>query len=229
MAKINFLKIRNNSTIVWDKKYGFDKIYLETSKIKVLTNGDVIGTGWYWYFGSTGGRVNAWIIRTDSAGNEKWYREYALLNGIYSENFLWNMIQTTDGGFAACGYVIPLQPDTGTQDTWVLKVDSLGCESPGNCWVGIDEIQVKTFTPDKPFVAYPNPVSAKLTVEFHNNPDGVELEMVNIFGNCCLKVTQPPQTERIVIDTRSLKTGIYFLKIIMGTKIYTHDKIIVSH
>jgi len=229
MARINFLKIGNNKTIVWDKKYGFAKVWLETSKIKVLPDGDIIGTGWYWYYPGTGVRVISWIIRTDSAGNERWYREYSLLNGLNSLNYLCNTIPTSDGGFAACGYVVPLQPDTGTEDSWVLKVDSLGCESPGNCWVGIDEIGVKTFTPDKPFVVYPNPASDKFTIEFHSNPEGAEIEVFNIYGKRCVKESMPPLAERMEIDVRSFISGIYVVKVNMGNNIFSNERLLVHH
>jgi hypothetical protein len=226
-ARINFLKIRNDKSIVWDNKYGFPKVYLNLSKVRVLPDSDVIGTGWYYDFSLNGMKIISWIIRTDSAGNEKWYREYSLLKGPNSQNLLWNVIPTNDGGFAACGMVVPVQPDTGTQDSWVLKVDSLGCESPGNCWVGQDEIEVKTFTPDKPFVVYPNPATDRLTVEFHSNPDGAMIALLNIYGQCCTRINHPKNTERAHIDISKLPRGIYFVRVTSGDRVMATEKVVV--
>lgn len=227
-ARINFLKIRNDKSIVWDKKYGFPKVYLNLSKVRVLPDADVVGTGWYYDFSLSGMKIISWIIRTDSAGNEKWYREYSLLEGPNSQNLLWNVIPTNDGGFAACGMVVPVQPDTGTQDSWVLKVDSLGCESPGNCWVGQDEIEVKTFTPDKPFVVYPNPVTDRLTVEFHVNTEGALIELLNLYGQCCFKINHPKNTERAQIDVSKLPRGIYFIRVTYGERVVATEKVVVK-
>jgi hypothetical protein len=36
MARISLIKLRNNGTVVWDKKYGLVKLYLQLNKVKVL-------------------------------------------------------------------------------------------------------------------------------------------------------------------------------------------------
>jgi hypothetical protein len=228
-GRINFLKIRNDKSIVWDKKYGLQKIWINTLKVRVLPNSDVIGTGWYWdYSGGTGPRVVSWILRTDSAGNEKWYREYILLTGNKSHNMLWNVIPTSDNGFAACGNVVPVAPDTGTQDSWVLKVDSLGCEAPGDCWVGQNEIIVKTFTPDKPYVVFPNPALNKTTIEFHENPSGAQVVICNILGKTCYSGSIQPLQDRLEIDVGSWRKGIYIVRVMAGEKIIGTDKLIIQ-
>ena len=132
-------------------------------------------TGTYDYYNDTTVYYTGWIMKTDSSGNEQWYREYSLLHAPDSYNELYNIIPTNDKGFAACGSVDPAPPDTGIQNSWVLKVDSLGCESPGGCWVGNNEIIVKTFTPGKPYVVYPNPATDNINIEFHENSKGAEI------------------------------------------------------
>ena len=229
VGKINFIKVRNNKSVVWDKKYGIRKVYSTLSKVKVLFDSDIIGIGWYWdYSGGTGPRVVSWIIRTDSAGNEKWYREYVLLEGNKSFNQLWNIIPTTDNGFAACGFVVPRSPDTGTQDSWVLKVDSLGCEAPNQCWVGQDKIWVKTFTPEKPFIVYPNPATDKLTLEFHINPEGAELELFSLTGQMVLRSRVSRERDLFEWDIGRLRKGMYILKVSMPGKRPVMEKVVVE-
>lgn len=226
-ARINFLKVRNDKSIAWDKKYGFARLYMAIGKIKVLPDGDVVGTGWFYYVGNGHVKPISWILRTDSAGNEKWYREYTLLNGPDSPNLLQNIVQTNDGGFAACGFVVPAQPDTGTQDSWVIKVDSLGCESLSYCWVGQDEIMVKTFTPGKPFVVFPNPSDERLTVEFHHNPDGAEIGLYDLFGRCLIRLHHPKNTQRALLDVSHLPPGVYLLRVVTGDRVCEAEKVVV--
>jgi hypothetical protein len=67
----------------------------------------------------------------DSTGNVLWLRNYRKTNptDYIGENYLWNVIATSDGGFAASGEVVPT--DGGTKDVWILKVDSNGVLGPG--------------------------------------------------------------------------------------------------
>jgi hypothetical protein len=222
-GRINILKINNLSNIIWDKKH-----WLWLEKIKVLQYGDIIAVGHYDY--STGYTRNevGWILKTDSSGNELWYREYLLLTAMFSKNILYNILPTQDNGFIACGTVWPYPPDTGTQDSWVLKVDSLGCENPGECWVGQDEIWVKTFTPEKPFIVYPNPVADKLTVEFHINPAGAEIELFNMTRQCVLKTRIAANRDLIELDIGELRGGLYILKVVMPGSRPMMDKVVVE-
>jgi hypothetical protein len=228
-SKINIIKINNNNIIIWDKKYGIHKFWLRFNKIRTLENGDIIATGSYDYFNDITGYEVSWILKTDSAGNELWYREYMLLTATFSENILYNVIPTSDYGFIACGTVWPYPPDTGTQDSWVLKVDSIGCEGPGNCWVGQDEIWVKSFTPEKPFIVYPNPATDRLTLEFHINPDGAELELYNLTGQMVLRTRVPRERDLFEWDIGRVGRGMYILKVSMPGRRAVMERVVVQH
>jgi hypothetical protein len=223
--RINLIKIRNDESIVWDKKYGLSKLWLWLNKIKILSNGDIISTGTYYYYNDSNYYYVGWILKTDSAGTEQWYREYSLLHSQGSYNELYNIIQTNDNGFAACGSVDPTPPDTGIQNSWVLKVDSLGCQGISDCWVGNNEIIVKTFTPDKPYVVYPNPASDKITIEFHENSKGADIEIFDQFGRSQYRSKLSPNKDQVDIDISRWKPGLYVVKVILDERILGTDKI----
>jgi len=227
-SEINIIKINNSNNIIWDKKYGVHKRWLRLNKIRVLDNGEIIATGHYDNATETTRNETSWILKTDSSGNELWYREYMLLTAMFSQNILYDVIPTPDDGFIACGTVWPYPPDTGTQDSWVLKVDSLGCESPGNCWVGQEEIRVKTFTPEKPFIVYPNPATDKLTVEFHINKEGAEIELLTITGQSMTATRIPPKKELIELDVGSLQEGLYLLRVCIPGKRPVVSKVVID-
>lgn len=227
LSMINIIKISNTNVVIWDKKYGVRKRWLRLNKIRILENGDILATGSYDNVTDFTRNETSWIIKTDSAGNELWYREYMLLTATFSKNILYNVIPTPDNGYIACGTVLPQLPDTGTQDSWVLKVDSLGCESPGNCWVGLDEIWVKNFTPGKLFVVYPNPASDKITVEFHTNPNGAEIELLTLSSQSIMQAHLSPMAESIELDVGDLKRGMYLLMIRIPERRPVVEKIIL--
>ena len=228
LSKVNIIKITNSNSVIWDKQYGVRKRWLRLNKIRVLENGDIIATGSYDNATDFTRNETAWILKTDSAGNELWYREYMLLTATFSENILYNVIPAPDNGYIACGTVWPYPPDTGTQDSWVLKVDSLGCEAPDQCWVGQDEIWVKTFTPDKPFIVYPNPVTDKLTIEFHINPEGAEIEILNLTGQAMITTRISPNRDILELDISQLSKGLYILKVTMPGKRPVMEKVVVQ-
>jgi hypothetical protein len=67
---------------------------------------------------------------------------------------------TPDGGYVAAGYLA--LPDTGTQDSWVIKVDSNGCLTP-NCLVtGLPQIRRQNHLE---VTVYPNPTSGTIHLE----------------------------------------------------------------
>ncbi|TSA23547.1 MAG: T9SS C-terminal target domain-containing protein [Bacteroidetes bacterium] len=226
--KINIVKIDNSNTIIWDKKYGFHKHKIRFNKIRVLENGDIVAIGSYYYSNDYTWNEIGWILKTDSAGNELWYREYLLLTAMLSMNILYNVVPTQDNGYIACGSVWPYPPDTGTQDSWVLKVDSLGCEAPDQCWVGQEEIWVKTFTPDKPFIFYPNPATVKLTIEFHINQEGTEIELFNLTGQPMRTTRIPPNKDILELDVGQLPKGLYILKVTLPGKRPMMEKVVVE-
>jgi len=63
-----------------------------------------------------------------------------------------------------------------------------------------DEIGVKTFTLEKPFNVYPNLTGAKLTIEFHINPEGADLELYNLTGQIVLSSRVPPERDLFEMD-----------------------------
>ena len=71
----------------------------------------------------------------------------------------------------------------------------------------------KNFTPDKPFVVYPNPATDKLTIEFHNNPDGADIELLDLTGKRLMITRIPANKDHLNLDVGWLKGGMYLLKV----------------
>jgi hypothetical protein len=129
-SRINVVKIDNEGNILWNKKYGQSSISNYLSNIRNLEDGSIICTG------SVRAEIpwNAgWIMKLNSEGDSLWYRQYYLLSGESTYNRLRDVIQTSDSGYLACGYISPITPDTGIESAWVIKLDSIGCE-----WAGCD-------------------------------------------------------------------------------------------
>ncbi len=139
------------------------------------------------------------------------------------------LIGTLTGGYAACdpnGQIGPDKPDfygafsyhwdsNGMHDTLQLKPwldpDNTGITELNGYYVGIEESIEKE---NNFFDVFPNPVGDKLTVKFINsNFSIVHIEIFNIFGKILFVSEQKIIAEELAIDTKSLKPGIYFVKI----------------
>ncbi len=141
------LKTDGNGNIQWQKRYGGsgeDYLY----SVKQTTDGGYIiggnsnisGTGSQ--AGQQGqpgvssqGGFDYWIIKTNASGIIEWQKRYGALDG----DFMYDVIQTQDNGYALAGHsdvgLNPLQGDqTGIQVTpgaeltnlWIIKTDSSG-------------------------------------------------------------------------------------------------------
>ncbi len=74
------------------------------------------------------GDYDYWIIKTDSLGNKQWDKDF----GGIDDDYLYSLQQTSDGGYILGGYSRSgisgdkTQPSWGTDDYWIIKIDSLG-------------------------------------------------------------------------------------------------------
>ncbi len=73
------------------------------------------------YTNSTGaGNMDAWLVKTDSSGNELWSKTYGGIGYEWASS----VIQTGDGGYVLAGTTNSSRD--GNYDFWLVKTDSLG-------------------------------------------------------------------------------------------------------
>jgi hypothetical protein len=228
-GRITYLKLDNEGNIFWEKKYGEAKIGNRLWSIKALDNGNIISTGSRRRTYPETPYEIGWILCTNAEGDSLWYREYIFLDGQDSFNFLYDIAQANDSGFVACGYVYPAPPDTGTQDTWVIKVDSIGCESPGNCWVNIEEPDMKPVENGK-LIAYPNPATSyiNLSVGGMDLEAGTQITIYDIYGRTIAHDITPKDKDTWRIDLSKWPPGIYVARIVFMNEAVTTVKFVVE-
>jgi hypothetical protein len=153
------------------------------------------------------------MLRVDSLGDSLWYRQYSVLNGENSMNFLNDAIPVSDGGFLGAGWCYPSSSDTGTQDAWAIKVDSLGCTSQGDCWVGVPEHEV-TETSLSDFTVYPNPSTGVFNIRKNYPQNGSwQAELFDIYGNRIKRIKVPAGKNETKLNVANTKKGLYIIKI----------------
>jgi hypothetical protein len=162
------------------------------------------------------------ILKLTSEGDSVWQHHYyhPQASNKDASHYLYRVRPTPDGGYVAAGYLA--LPDTGTQDSWVIKVDSNGCLTP-NCLVtGLPQIRRQNH-PE--VTVYPNPTSGTIHLELPQRMamyriavlslNGKQLNAVNTTyqKNVTLQLDKPP--------------GVYFVQVWEKDQLIFEEKVIV--
>jgi len=227
-SKKYFAKLDNDGTIIWEYTFGFSYLDNILMSLEILYDGRIVSTGYRRTFYPAVPEMVGWIFCMNSDGDSLWYREYTLLNGVNSENCLNDISIASDNGFIACGYVQPAPPDTGTNDTWVIKVDSIGCESPTNCWVGINELHENSSFYSGSIKVYPNPATEVVNFEFSEpiKMEETEITITNLMGITIYNVQIIDPKAYYEIDISSWPTGMYVARVVFMNDVVAITKFV---
>ena len=225
--KIKIIKIDNSGTIIWNKKYGKSEYFKTLVNIRTNVDGSLIATGVTNLSKESSHKDIGWMLKTTADGDSLWYREYAICDADMSYNWLLDVIETPDNGYLACGVVYPSPPDTGSQDGWVIKVDSLGCEAPGECWVGVKP-ENKLIT--NSFDIFPNPAGQQTNIQLRitNYELRIRIRLYDLFGREVKSVTLFPGQMDYRMDVSGLPAGLYMTIVASGDRIIGREKLVVE-
>jgi hypothetical protein len=127
-ADVYLVKLDEDGNQVWDKTYGDTSLDTGRSVLQTPDNGFVIA-GETFPPGSSA--YKAYLIKTDSDGNEQWSRTY----GPSSQDTFARCVRATpDGGFIVAGE--QNDPAGIDKDGYLLKVDALGNPQWDNTYGG---------------------------------------------------------------------------------------------
>jgi len=110
----------------WSRTFGTTNDDYGRSAIQTSDGGYVI-TGYTFSYGD--GSANAWLIKTDTSGNEEWNEIFGGVSGDYGES----VAQTSDGGYVIAGNSYSFG---GTGQVYLVKADASGNEVWSNTFGG---------------------------------------------------------------------------------------------
>ncbi|MFK5855113.1 MAG: T9SS type A sorting domain-containing protein [Bacteroidota bacterium] len=225
-SRVQLLEISNNGIIVAQNQYCDPLIHRTVTNIKsTQTNGYIVSGKTNETDFETEPFTMGYLLRVDSSYDSIWYRQYGICMGADSHNTLYDVLPTSDGGFLGAGYCLPVLPDTGTQDVWIIKVDSMGCTTPWDCWVNTEEIENDNNHSE--VSVYPNPTKSVLNIDFQLviGIKNVTIELFSINGKPIMRLNNLKHNNKI--DVSELNSGIY-IYIITSNKYVKTGKILVS-
>gem|GEM_PF-5849293 len=117
------MKTDSNGNVEFQKTYNSGNIDIAVSVVETSDGGFALG-GQTMSFDDTGDEFvsDAWLIKTDSDGNEEFNRTYGGADSDSAES----IVETSDGGFALAGKTESFSG--GFSDLWLIKTDSNGNE-----------------------------------------------------------------------------------------------------
>jgi energy-coupling factor transporter ATP-binding protein EcfA2 len=144
----------------------------------------------------------------------------------------YDVLPTDDGGFIAAGSAYnpagePYPPGY-SQDTWVVKVDSMGCIVPGCGGVGVQEVVTNL---SNGLTVYPNPAHGSATVQVRlpqsiRGSTALRLVLVNAQGQVVSE--QDAQQGDNILDLSALSAGLYYVHLANGTTWLGGTKLLVE-
>jgi hypothetical protein len=217
------IKLDSLGDTLWTRKYGEPMNAATVLNMNELADGNIILCGLTRKENQTAGdsKIQGLVFKIAANGDSLFYRLYRLLSSSSSHE-LRDIRPTTDGGFICSGIIYPAFPDTGTQDMWLLKLDSLGCADTA-CALGTSIEAPKS--PKGAFSVYPNPTNSFITVELQNVTQSVDFKLIDLTGKEILtKQIHSPYTK---INVQHLAKGIYFY-IVTNEKERYSGKLVVN-
>ncbi|MEA3479794.1 MAG: T9SS type A sorting domain-containing protein, partial [Bacteroidota bacterium] len=205
--RINLINLDNNGNILWNRKYGESVIKNFLSNIEITIDNNFICTGYIYTIEKP--ELSGWIIKIDANGDSIWYRTYEHINGKDSENRLKDIKPTDDNGYISCGFIYPLPPDTGRQDIWLLKLDSIGCDTPGcDPTVGIKDYHIGA-ADQVNIQIFPNPSKDLIYCQLSTVNCQLSILIVDIYGRKIDEIKIPEGQKEVEITVSSYPQGIY--------------------
>ena len=197
------IKTDPSGQIQWQKCFGGSNEDFGTTAFQTTDGGYIIGG----YSESDDGDVthnhggsDYWIVKTDSAGQMKWKKNFG---GSFSEQLQDGLQQTVDGSYIIAGTTLSNDFDVSGNhgknfDYWMVKLCS-------NDSLGIEEKHVKLVS------IYPNPTNDNLTLTVDAMLVGSDYTISNQQGETILrgKITAEIST----INISELSAGAYIFKI----------------
>ncbi|MFN0276169.1 MAG: T9SS type A sorting domain-containing protein [Chitinophagales bacterium] len=188
-----------------------------------LPNGDMIIAGQY----ATNpiGSYKGFVSKINAEGDPYWERAYTSNGDPYGENRILDVALTSDSGFIlAGGAYSDIIEDT--QNFWVLKLDSMGCLTPG-CDTLDDAVFELPFNDE--VVLFPNPAHDYFVLQSGEVfTEDIDVHILNTAGQILQKTKAAKGSSSLYIKTENYPPGFYFVKMIDAHKRVLVKKVVIE-
>lgn len=217
-------KFDSTGRILWSHfmpqlpRYLYMNSMIESKSGNIVLCGDGVSDA------SSGSHGGGALLKLDKAGNQVFYQVYRNDSSIY--DVFNDIVETSDGGYAAVGNAFQPLSQGGHQRAWLLKVDSNGCLN-GNCptiiHTGIEDVPA-AFS----FFVFPNPATSVFTVALAGSHDidryhDLHFMLYDLTGRIVMNEAIKEQTTTLHKD--DIPDGLYLWQIADGEQTLINGKL----
>ncbi|MCZ8286157.1 MAG: T9SS type A sorting domain-containing protein [Bacteroidia bacterium] len=218
LRKPTLTRLTASGTLVWQKEYGRKEVghdfftFLINEKNNFVVSGEIFRPD---------NTASGMVYVINQNGDSLLCKEYRILPN--SQNYFRDVVQAPDKGYCFSGFVSPMNGDGGTQDIWLLKVDSNFCESNASCVTGMDDSYDQNG-----ISVFPNPASDELQITFDNSLSStLVFELSDAQGRMVLQNTITNNVVPHKVSLSNFAEGVYFYRVSGGTNYLKTGKIVV--
>ena len=234
VERLNLAKVDSTGALLWSYVYDGNATGSTLFVVKeVQPYGDLISAG----FSYRPGYLQGALLRTNAQGDSIWMRYYNYYDSLWTEGrgAFRDVLPTADGGFIAAGtaYGSNNPNDTAiySQDTWVVKVDSLGCLVPGCDTVTGIVSQITNY--QHALSVSPNPASSSVHIAWvlpsaFTQKGAAQLSVVNSTGALVREVGIDLSGNGYDLDVSCYAPGLYHLHLVQDGTWITGGKVVVE-
>jgi hypothetical protein len=211
---INIYLIKTNPSgdTVWTKTYGGSEIDEARSVVRTDDGGYCIA-GYTMSYGASASDV--YLLKIDSHGDSLW----AMMIGGDEYDEAFSIDQSSDGSLIVTGYT--LSYGAGGNDVYLIRVASeVGIEEDGKPEISRSSTKI-----------WPNPSPVNVSVTYGIKREGtVNISLYDLAGRVVDQVYvghKEAGEHRLMMDTRGLSSGIYFLHMDLPDRAHTERLIVI--
>lgn len=224
-GRLYLIKVDNEGNTIYETEIGLNRLNLYIKNLRKINDSYLLSgfsketdTATYQY-------LSGWMMKLDINLDSVWYHDYIHEDENW-ENYFYDASPTSDNGYIAIGKA---RPDMGsnTNKMWVMKVDSMGCDTPGCITTVInEELYVNS---NEGLKVWPNPTTGVFSVQC--SEFSVEGEKImRVFSAQGIKVEEvkvPDGKEIMSINASDWLKGLYYVQLIIEGKAIANQKVIV--
>jgi hypothetical protein len=206
-------RLSSNNDSLWKYFYGPEVTPSSGfSKLKEMDDGSIVAIGYVDDVDTLPtSNVSGMILKLDSNGTEVWLRKYITHDTLPSDNYFWDFDNTIDGGYVIAGHIVVVtneNPLEYYQDSWVIKLDSLGCPYPGcELETGLIEINHNLKYGEMTKV-FPNPTKEQISITgYYKLPAKMKIYKIN--GQLVQEVSLTSKYQTVNLDDCSSGSYLY--------------------
>lgn len=234
LTQIRVVKMDNDGNELWTRDYGGSYMGNEVTSITHLPDHTYLIGGDAWSNDtSTYGwsYTRAFLLKINENGDSLWMRHYIYEDEFGTQLNLFSHANTgPDESIMLIGCNQNFLSPTGEQSMWIMRLDSLGCDTPEcNPFVGVKKPGIMK---EDRILLHPNPanqfVDITIPVEYKsgnfNNPS---VKFYDMNGRLVQKSIPDPDGISFRCPTNNLKPGIYFVQLIDRNCIIGSNKLLI--